>query len=69
MAEIVNLHRVRRAAARRQEAEAAAANRLKHGVSKADRALAQSQAAQAERHLANARLEAAPPSQAKPTED
>ena len=39
MAEIVNLRRVRKRAARQREDERAAANRMTHGRSKAQRAL------------------------------
>ena len=52
MAELVNLRRVRREKARQVAESTAAANRLQHGRSKAERALAERQRTKADRDLA-----------------
>jgi len=51
MAEIVNLRRVRKRAAKQREDERAAANRMTHGRSKAERALEASRSDKSLREL------------------
>ena len=51
MGEIVNLRRVRKQAKKQQDAERAAANRVVHGRSKAQRAEDVARAAKMRRHL------------------
>ncbi len=60
MAEIVNLRRFRKAAARRRKAEAAADNRVRHGVDKATREAARKTREREGRQLDGARREDAP---------
>jgi Domain of unknown function (DUF4169) len=57
MAEIVNLRVVRKQAKRREEQQRAAAARVVHGVSKADRALAESNRQSIRRKLDEHRIE------------
>ena len=57
MGEIVNLRRARKQAARRLAEETAAANRLRHGRSKAERELEAARDAKAGRELDGHRLE------------
>lgn len=56
MAEIVNLHKARKNAARRSKDQQAAANRLRSGVSKAQRSLHAERTAKAERDLEQHRI-------------
>ena len=51
MGEIVNLHKARKRAARERGAERAAANRINHGRTKAERALEATRAEKARRLL------------------
>ncbi len=51
MAEIVNLRRARKAKQRADRAEDAAANRVRHGVSKTERKLAEAKRKQDAREL------------------
>jgi hypothetical protein len=57
MAEIVNLRQARKAKKRADEAATADANRARHGASKAERRLAQDEAARLARTLDGARRE------------
>ncbi|MBV8976465.1 MAG: DUF4169 family protein [Alphaproteobacteria bacterium] len=57
MAEIVNLRRVRKAKARDEKGRAAEANRIKHGVAKAERDLAKSAAEEVRRGVDAHKLE------------
>ena len=57
MSEIVNLRRARKQAARRRAEETAAASRLRHGRSKAERELAAAREAKAGRELDRHRIE------------
>ena len=57
MAEIVNLNRARKAKARAEKEESAAANRALHGTPKAVRNLAEARKDKAEKGLAGHRLE------------
>lgn len=50
-ADIVNLRKARKDRARAEERAGAVANRAKHGVSKADKSLAEARAAKARRDL------------------
>ena len=61
MGEIVNLRRARKAIDRRRDEEAAQANRIRHGLSKAERSLADKTNAQAERKLEGHRLDRGSP--------
>lgn len=60
MAEIVNLNRIRKAAARQAEAKQAAANREKFGRTRAEKARDAAQAAQRKALLDGAAIEAGP---------
>lgn len=51
MAEIVNLRQARKARKRADDAAQAQANRARHGLTKAERRLAEDEAARAARHL------------------
>ena len=57
MGEIVNLRKVRKQAKKREDAERAAANRIVHGRSKAERALQEARTARIQRHLEGHRLD------------
>jgi hypothetical protein len=57
MAEIVNLRNARKRVVRRQREDSAARNRLAHGMSKVERALAEAQGDQARRKLDLHRIE------------
>lgn len=57
MADIVNLNRFRKSRARDERAATAAANRAKHGRSKAEKARDKSESAQTAQHLDNHRLD------------
>jgi uncharacterized protein DUF4169 len=57
MAEIVNLRTVRKRADRRREEKRAAEARVSHGMSKADRALAETERAKFRRELDEHRIE------------
>jgi len=57
VAEIVNLRRARKAKARDAKARAAEANRIKHGVAKSARDLAQARAEKAAREVDAHRLD------------
>jgi hypothetical protein len=57
MGEIVNLRRVRKQAKKRDEAEQAAANRIVHGRSKAERKLEAAHTAKADRYLDGHKIE------------
>ena len=57
MAEIVNLRNARKRAMRRQREDSAASNRLAHGVSQAERSLAEAQVEKARRSLDSHRIE------------
>jgi hypothetical protein len=57
MGDLVNLRKARKAAEREREQQRAAANRLKHGRSKAERNLAAARDAKARRDLDLHRLE------------
>jgi hypothetical protein len=57
MGEIVNLRKVRKQAKKREDAERAAANRIVHGRSKAERTLQQARTAKIQRHLEGHRLD------------
>jgi hypothetical protein len=57
MGEIVNLRRARKAMDRRRGEDVAQANRISHGLSKAERSLADKTNAQAERKLEGHRLD------------
>ena len=51
MGKVVNLHKARKQAAKQREAERAAANRIRHGRSKAERTLEATRSEQARRLL------------------
>ena len=57
MADVVNLNKARKAAARRQEEARAAENRLVHGRSKAQRTLEKAREDKARRELEGHRIE------------
>jgi hypothetical protein len=57
MGEIVNLRKVRKQAKKREDAERAAANRIVHGRSKAERTLQEARTAKIQRHLDGHRLD------------
>jgi hypothetical protein len=57
MGEIVNLRRVRKARERRVGEERAEANRVRHGLSKVERKLAEAVRAQADKNLDGHRLD------------
>lgn len=57
MGEIVNLRKVRKQAKKREDAERAAANRIVHGRSKAERTLQEARTAKIQRHLEGHRLD------------
>ena len=57
MGDIVNLHRVRKQTTRKQQAERAAENRVVHGQSKAERAVAEAREAKACRDLDQHRMQ------------
>jgi len=57
MGEIVTLRSVRKQAKKREDAERAAANRLVHGRSKAQRALDVARAAKTRRHLEDHKID------------
>lgn len=57
MAEIVNLHRARKAKARAEAGRQADANRTKHGVAKRERDLAKAQTEKLQRDLASRKLD------------
>lgn len=59
MAEIVNLRRVRKQKARAERQEAADANRLKHGMTAAEKKQREAERDLAERRLAGHRIEPA----------
>jgi hypothetical protein len=56
MGDIVNLHRVRKQATRKQRAAKAAENRVAHGRSKAERAVAETREAKSCRDLDQHRM-------------
>jgi len=56
MGEIVNLRRVKKQRARAEQAEQAAANRVRHGRTKAERAMDQQDSARRETVLDQARI-------------
>lgn len=58
MGEIVNLRRVRKARERRADEELAQENRVRHGLSKGERKLAETTRAQSEKTLDGHRLDA-----------
>ena len=57
MGEIVNLRKVRKQFKRRDDAERAAANRIVHGRSKAERSLENARSTKIDRHLDGHRIE------------
>jgi hypothetical protein len=57
MGEIVNLRKVRKQAKKREDAERAAANRIIHGRSKAERTLQEARTAKIQRRLEGHRLD------------
>ena len=57
MGEIVNLRKFRKQAKKRDDAERAAANRVVHGRSKAERELADKRTSKLHRHLDGHRIE------------
>jgi hypothetical protein len=57
MGEIVNLRKVRKGVSRREKEARAAANRLAHGRSKADRSLETKRASKLNRHLDRHKIE------------
>jgi hypothetical protein len=57
MGEIVNLRKVRKQAKKRDDAERAAANRIVHGRSKAERTLQEARTAKIHRHLEEHRID------------
>jgi len=57
MSELVNLNRARKARARAEKAAIAAANRVKHGRSKAEKLAAKAEAERAARRLDESRRE------------
>lgn len=57
MGEIVNLNRVRKDRAKAEARSTATANRVVHGLSKAERTRAEAERERAERHLDGSRLE------------
>ena len=57
MAEIINLRLARKAKARAEADKTAAANRVKHGQTKADKARVKAEADRAERDLESKKLE------------
>jgi hypothetical protein len=57
MGEIINLRRVRKQARKRDEAEQAAANRIVHGRSKAERNLETARTAKTDRYLDGHKIE------------
>ncbi|GGY94126.1 DUF4169 family protein [Novosphingobium colocasiae] len=57
MAEIINLRQARKSKQRKDAADAAATNRAKHSVTKAQRALAAGEAARTDRLLDGAKRE------------
>lgn len=61
MGEIVNLRRARKAMERRKDEKRAEENRLRFGLSKAEKTLAEKTNQLAERRIEGHRLDAAPP--------
>lgn len=61
MADIVNLRQARKAKARGEAADKAAANRAKFGRTKAEKALQQADEGRAEKALDQSRLDSKPP--------
>ena len=57
MGDVVNLHKTRKRAQRQKQADAAAQNRIVHGRSKAERDVADAQAAKASRDLDRHRIQ------------
>jgi hypothetical protein len=57
MADIINLRRARKRVMRRQDAQRAAENRMAHGLSKAERAVAEARSAKARRDLDQRRID------------
>jgi hypothetical protein len=57
MGEIVNLRKVRKEIKKRDDAERAAANRIVHGRTKAERTIDQARAAKTNRHLDGHKIE------------
>jgi len=57
MGEVVNLRKVRKEIKKRDDAERAAANRIVHGRTKAERTLEQARAAKTSRHLDGHKIE------------
>lgn len=57
MAEIVNLRLARKAKARAEASQSAAANRVKHGRTKADKVRTKTEAERAERELVGKRFD------------
>lgn len=57
MAEVINLRLARKAKARAEADKTAAANRAKHGRTKADKVRVKAEAGRAERDLAGKKLE------------
>ena len=57
MGEIVNLRKVRKEIKKRDDAERAAANRIVHGRTKAERTIDQARAAKTNRHLDGHKVE------------
>ena len=57
MGEIVNLRKVRKQAKKREDAERAAANRIVHGRSKAERTLQEARTAKIRRQLEGHRID------------
>ena len=57
MAELINLRLARKAKARAEADKTAAANRVKHGQTKADKARVKAEADRAERDLESKKLE------------
>ena len=57
MGEIVNLRKVRKEIKKRDDAERAAANRIVHGRTKAERAIEQARTAKTNRHLDGHKIE------------
>lgn len=56
MAELINLRRARKRMMRRQDAQRSVENRLAHGVSKAERSLAEARSAKTRRDLDQRRI-------------
>ncbi len=65
MGDVVNLRRARKAQQRRKDEEQAQGNRVRFGLSKAERSLAEKSKSLAERQLEGHRLDQTPSTEAK----